>query len=37
MCFINIELNEDYILTYKNLNTIDPMIGMNDIKPEDFI
>ena len=34
---INIELNEDYILTYKNLNTIDPMIGMNDIKPEDFI
>ena len=25
------------ILTFQNINSIDPMIGMNDIKPEDFL
>ena len=34
---IGITFNEDYILTYQNLNVIDPMIGINDIKTEDFI
>ncbi|MGX7068492.1 SF1B family DNA helicase RecD2 [Gemella bergeri] len=29
--------SEDTILTFKNINIIDPMIGMNDIKPEDFL
>ena len=27
----------NYILNYKNINLIDPMIGMDDIIPEDFI
>ena len=26
-----------YILDYQNINTIDPMIGMEDIKPTDFL
>ena len=29
--------SEDTILTFKNINIIDPMIGMNDIKPEYFL
>ncbi|AME09520.1 MULTISPECIES: SF1B family DNA helicase RecD2 [Gemella] len=33
----NNKFNEDTILTFKNINIIDPMIGMNDIKPEDFL
>ena len=28
---------KEYILNFKNINTIDPMIGMGDIKPSDFI
>ena len=30
-------LEEDYILNYQNINNIDPMIGMDDIKPSDFL
>ena len=30
-------LEEDYILNYQNINNIDPMIGMEDIKPSDFL
>ena len=36
----NIELEEEikeYILDFQNINSIDPMIGMNNIKPTDFI
>ena len=35
-----LELEEEikeYILNFQNINTIDPMIGMGDIKPTDFI
>ena len=35
-----LELEEEikeYILNFQNINTIDPMIGMGDIKPIDFI
>jgi helicase, recD/traA family len=35
-----LELEEEikeYILNFQNINTIDPMIGMGDIKPSDFI
>ena len=28
---------KEYILNFQNINTIDPMIGMGDIKPIDFI
>ena len=28
---------KEYILNFQNINTIDPMIGMGDIKPTDFI
>ena len=28
---------KEYILNFQNINTIDPMIGMGDIKPSDFI
>ena len=27
-------IEEDYILNYQNINNIDPMIGMDDIKPQ---
>ena len=30
-------LEENYILNYQNINNIDPMIGMDDIKPLDFL
>ncbi len=30
-------LNKNFILNYQNINTIDPMIGMEDIKPSDFL
>ena len=36
----NIELDEEikeYILDFQNINSIDPMIGMDNIKPTDFI
>ena len=36
----NIELEEEikeYILDFQNINSIDPMIGMDNIKPTDFI
>ena len=36
----NIELDEEikeYILNFQNINSIDPMIGMDNIKPTDFI
>ncbi|MGX7111443.1 SF1B family DNA helicase RecD2 [Gemella cuniculi] len=33
----NVTLSEEYFLTYQNINLIDPMIGMEDIKPEDFL
>ena len=36
----NIELEEEikeYILDFQNINTIDPMIGMENIKPTDFL
>ena len=36
----NIDINNElktYILNYQNINTIDPMIGMEDIKPTDFL
>ena len=36
----DIEFNEDvqtYILNYQNINTVDPMIGMENIKPTDFL
>ena len=28
---------KEYILNFQNINTIDPMIGMGDIKPSEFI
>ena len=36
----NLEIKEEingYILNFQNINIIDPMIGMDDIKPTDFI
>ena len=36
----DIEFDEDvqtYILNYQNINTVDPMIGMEGIKPTDFL
>ena len=36
----NIDIDNElkaYILDYQNINTIDPMIGMEDIKPTDFL
>ena len=38
--FFNVEIDEavqTYILNYQNINTIDPMIGMENIKPADFL
>ena len=35
-----IELDDkikEFILNYQNINTIDPMIGMDNIKPTDFL
>ena len=35
-----IELDDkikEFILNYQNINTIDPMIGMDKIKPTDFL
>ena len=37
---IPIELDDkikEFILNYQNINTIDPMIGMDNIKPTDFL
>ena len=36
----SIELDEEikeYILDFQNINNIDPMIGMDNIKPTDFL
>lgn len=33
----DIVFEENYILNYQNINNIDPMIGMEDIKPLDFL
>ena len=36
----NIEIDEEvqtHILNYQNINTVDPMIGMEGIKPTDFL